>query len=81
LPVSGAEQLSDSDASGVGQEEIPQPCRLRLGLRAFKQLKLPRRPAPTVGAPFAEAEKLLGDRIDIFGDVALHRIEQRLRLL
>lgn len=63
LPVSGAEQLSDSDASGdfaefgrnigivevgergsriaVGQEEIPQPCRLRLGLRAFKQLSCP----------------------------------------
>jgi len=65
----------------VRQEEIPQAGGLRLVLGAFKQFELARRPAPAIGAAFAEPEKFLGDRIDIFGDVALDRVEQRLRFL
>src|SRR3546814_7918502 len=38
---------------------------LRLVLRAFEQFELPRRPAPAIGAGFAQPEEFFGDRIEI----------------
>src|SRR3546814_4088468 len=65
----------------VRQKEIPQARGLRLVLRAFEQFELPRRPAPAIGAGFAQPEEFFGDRIDIVGDMALDGVEERLRFL
>src|SRR3546814_7890145 len=54
---------------------------LRLVLCAFEQFELPRRPAPAIGAGFAQPEEFFGDRIDIVGDMALDGVEERLRFL
>src|SRR3546814_10328994 len=65
----------------VRQEEVPQARGLRLVLCAFEQFELPRRPAPAIGAGFAQPEEFFGDRIDIVGDMALDGVEERLRFL
>ena len=65
----------------IGQEEVPESGLLRLVLGAVQQLQLPGRPTPAVLTAFAETVELFGDRIDVFNDVFLDRIEQRPRLV
>ena len=61
----------------VGQEEVPQPVRLRLRLHAVEQLELAGREAPPIGAALAEREVLGGDRLDLVGDERLDLVEKR----
>ena len=61
---------------GIRQEEVPESAVARLLLSGLQQFELPRRIGPAVGAPFAQPEILLGDRIDILGDVLDDRIQK-----
>src|SRR5690606_26118731 len=54
---------------------------LRLGLHTVERFALAGRVAPAVFAVLAEAVVLLGDRLDLFGDEALHGVEERTGLL
>jgi hypothetical protein len=61
---------------GVGQEEVPQPVGLGLGLHPVEQLQLAGGEAPPVGAPLTEGEELGRDRLDLVGDESLDLVEE-----
>ena len=66
---------------GVGEEEVPQPLLLGLGLDRLEQVELAVAIAPALGAPLAEPEELLGVGLDLLGDEPHDRVVQRPRRL
>jgi hypothetical protein len=66
---------------GIGQEEVPQPGRLGLGLEPVEQLELAVAVAPALLAALAEAEVLGGHGFDLVRDERHHRLVERPRSL